>query len=407
MDQQTMIREKFEALAPAMDERMMRLWVAAEARALGPGGAAIVTRATGIGRARIRSGMHDLKELSTHPPVERPTQQRIRRPGGGRKRLTETDPTILNDLESFVEPLTRGDPESPLRWTCKSTRKLAIELVQRGHQVGATKVGYLLWDLGYRLHANAKTIEGNQHPDRDAQFEHINEQAGAFLSRHAPVISVDTKKKELVGDFKNGGREWQPVGEPTRVGVHDFPSDALGKAVPYGVYDLGRNEGWVSVGMSHDTAALAVESIRRWWRMMGQMAYPKSKELLVTADAGGSNGYRSRLWKAELQDFANQTGLSVTVCHFPPGTSKWNKIEHRLFSAISQNWRGRPLVSHQVVVDLIGATRTSTGLHVRAGLDVGLYEKGVKVTDAKMHSLAIQRANFHGEWNYQVSPQDR
>jgi hypothetical protein len=236
MDQETMIREKFEALAPAMDERMMRLWVAAEALALGPGGAAIVTRATGIGRARIRSGMHDLKELSTHPPAERPTQQRIRRPGGGRKRLTETDPTILNDLESFVEPLTRGDPESPLRWTCKSTRKLAIELVQRGHQVGATKVGYLLWDLGYRLHANAKTLEGKQHPDRDAQFEYINEQAEAFLTRHAPVISVDTKKKELVGDFKNGGREWQPIGEPTRVGVHDFPTDALGKAVGCGSF---------------------------------------------------------------------------------------------------------------------------------------------------------------------------
>lgn len=400
-----MIREKFEALAPVMDERMTRLWVAAEARALGPGGMAVVTRATGIGRARIRSGMHDLEELTTNPPAVRPSAQRIRRPGGGRPRLTETDPALLNDLESLVDPLTRGDPESPLRWTCKSTRILAAELVQRGHQVGATKVGYLLWDLGYRLHANAKTLEGKQHPDRDAQFAYINEQAEACLARHSPVISVDTKKKELVGDFKNVGREWQPIGEPTRVNVHDFPTDALGKAIPYGVYDLGRNEGWVNVGTSHDTAALAVESIRRWWRMMGGNAYPKSKDLLVTADAGGSNGYRSRLWKVELQNFANQTGLFVTVCHFPPGTSKWNKIEHRLFSAISQNWRGRPLVSYQVVVDLIGATRTSTGLHVGAGLDVGGYDKGVKVTDAKFHSLSLFKANFHGEWNYRISPQ--
>jgi hypothetical protein len=407
MDQQATIRAKFETLAPVMDERMTRLWVAAEARALGPGGPATVARATGIGRARIRSGLHDLEELSTNPPAEHPSQQRIRRPGGGRKRLTETDPTLLDDLESLVEPLTRGDPESPLRWTCKSTRNLAAELVRKGHQVGATKVGYLLWDIGYRLHANAKTLEGKQHPDRDAQFEHINEQVESFLARHEPVISVDTKKKELVGDFKNGGREWEPIGEPTQVNVHDFPTKAHGKAVPYGVYDLGRNEGWVSVGMNHDTAELAVESIRRWWRMMGHEVYPNGKELLITADAGGSNSYRTRLWKTELQDLANETGLSVTVCHFPPGTSKWNKIEHRLFSAISQNWRGRPLVSHQVVVDLIGATRTSTGLRVRAGLDAGRYEKGIKVTDAEMRELVLQRANFHGEWNYRISPQNQ
>jgi hypothetical protein len=407
MDEQARIQEKFEALAPVMDERMTRLWVAAEARALGPGGPAMVVRATGVGRNRIRAGMQELEDLATGPPAERPAQQRIRRPGGGRKRLTETDPTLLEDLESLVEPLARGDPESALRWTCKSTRKLAAELVHKGHQVSATKVGYLLWDLGYRLHANAKTLEGKQHPDRNAQFEHINTQTEAFIARKAPVISVDTKKKELVGEFKNGGREWQPLGEPVPVGVHDFPSDAVGKAVPYGVYDLGRNEGWVSVGVDHDTAEFAVESIRRWWRMMGQKAYPTTKELLITADAGGSNSYRSRLWKVELQAFANETGLSVTVCHFPPGTSKWNKIEHRLFSSISQNWRGRPLISYEVIVDLISATRTRTGLRVSAGLDVGLYEKGLPVTDAAMRDLAIQKEEFHGEWNYRIPSQNK
>lgn len=405
MDAKASIRERFGALAPVMDERMTRLWLGAEARALGRGGAALVERATGIGTKRIHAGMRDLDELDEHPPTEPPAKQRVRRPGGGRKRLTEKDPTLMTDLESLVDPLTRGDPESALRWTCKSTRKLAEELRAMGHQVGATKVSYLLWDLGYRLNANAKVIEGSQHPDRNAQFEYINAQAEAFIERGEPVISVDTKKKELVGNFKNGGREWHPSGEPTRVLVHDFRDPVLGKAIPYGVFDIARNEGWVSVGVDHDTAEFAVESIAQWWRTMGRRAYPSAKEILITADAGGSNSSRGRLWKVQLQALANRTGLIINVCHFPPGTSKWNKIEHQLFSYISQNWRGRPLVSHEVIVELIGATTTNTGLKVRAKLDPRSYEKGITITKAEMGKLALEPDQFHGEWNYRLSPQ--
>ncbi|HEX7260595.1 MAG TPA: ISAzo13 family transposase, partial [Luteolibacter sp.] len=324
MDHEGSVREKFEDLAPVMDERMTRLWVAAEARVLGRGGAALVERATGIRGKRIYAGMRDLEELSANPPAVPPSQQHLRRAGGGRKRLTEKDPTLLCDLESLVEPLTRGDPESPLRWTCKSTRRLAAELNRMGHEIGASKVGYLMWDLGYRLHANAKVLEGTQHSDRNAQFEHINAEVKAFLEHGDPVISVDTKKKELVGEFKNGGREWQPIGEPVPVRVHDFIDPKFRKAIPYGVYDVARNEGWVSVGIDHDTAAFAVASIGQWWRTMGHRAYPNAKEVLITADAGGSNSYRSRLWKVELQEFADRTGLTVSVSHLPPGTSKWN-----------------------------------------------------------------------------------
>src|SRR5262245_6199098 len=372
------VREKFELLRHVMDERVIRLWAAAEAKALGHGGAAIVTAATGIRGKRIWQGMRDLEELAKSPPVEKPQHQRIRRPGAGRKPLTETDPTLVPDLESLIEPVTRGDPMSPLRWTCKSKTKLAEELKAMGHKVSATKVGRLLHQLGYSLQANKKTIEGAQHPDRDAQFRYINTRARAFLRRGLPVISVDTKKKELVGEFKNGGREWMPTGEPERVRVHDFIDPSLGKAIPYGVYDVGDNAAWVSVGVDHDTAEFAVQTIRSWWRSMGLRAYPNAKELLITADSGGSNGYRNRLWKKCLQEFADETGLSIDVSHFPPGTSKWNKIEHRLFSHISQNWRGRPLVSHEAVVSLIAATNTATGLRVKAKLDRRRYSLGKK-----------------------------
>jgi hypothetical protein len=404
MDQEATVREKFEALAPAMDERMTRLWVATEAKALGRGGTALVERATGIRGKRIRAGIRDLEELVANPSTGMPKEHYIRRAGGGRQRLTDKDPTLLGDLESLVEPLTRGDPESPLRWTCKSTRKLAAELNHMGHEICPSTVGYRLWDLGYRLHANAKVREGSHHIDRNAQFEHINAQAAAFLECGDPIISVDTKKKELVGNFKNNGREWQPIGNPVPVLVHDFVDPALGKAIPYGVYDASRKEGWVSVGVDHDTAQFAVASISHWWHAIGRRAYPTARKLLVTADAGGSNGYRNRLWKVSLQAFADRTDLTVSVCHFPPGTSKWNKIEHQLFSYVSQNWRGRPLVSHQVIVELIHATTTDTGLSVRAQIDPGRYDLGIKVTDAEMRALAIRKDDFHGEWNYHISP---
>ena len=404
MDQEASVRKRFDALAPVMDERMMRLWVAAEARALGRGGVLLVERATGIRRKRIYAGMHDLDELAANPPAEHPTKQRIRRPGGGRQRLTDKDPSLLDALESLVEPLTRGDPESPLRWTCKSTRKLAAELNDMGYKICASTVGYRLWDLGYRLHANAKVGEGSQHADRNAQFEHINAMAVTFREHGDPVVSVDAKKKELVGEYKNNGREWRPIGEPVPVLVHDFIDPALGKAAPYGVYDIARNEGWVNVGISHDTAEFAVASLAAWWREIGKRNYPGSGKILVTADAGGSNGYRTRLWKMQLQAFADWTGLTVSGCHFPPGTSKWNKIEHRLFSYISQNWRARPLVSYQVIIELISATRTQAGLRVHVQLDPRRYEKGIKVTDKEMGALAIRKDGFQGEWNYHIYP---
>jgi hypothetical protein len=392
------IKRRFELLAPALDERTRRLVAAAEAQAAGWGGITAVARATGVSRRAIREGIQD---LSGRPE---PAGYRVRREGAGRKRAVAKDLTLLRDLERLVEPVTRGDPESPLRWTCKSVRKLSDELNGLGHRTSRGLVAGLLRDLGYRLQANRKVHEGGDHPDRDAQFRHINERAEAFQARGDPVISVDTKKKELVGDFKNGGREWRPQGHPEEVRVHDFVIPELGKANPYGVYDVARDAGWVNVGTDHDTATFAVESIRRWWAGMGQPAYPQARQLLITADGGGSNGSRVRLWKVELQKLADETGLTISVCHLPPGTSKWNKIEHRLFSFISQNWRGRPLVRHEVIVNLIAATKTKTGLTVRCELDTNPYPAGRKVSDDELAQVRIEHADFHGEWNYTILP---
>ena len=393
------IRTRYQAVAPQIDERVRRLVLAAEAAAAGRGGQAAVARATGASRTTIRRGIEELRR-----PTERLAQGRIRRPGGGRKRTVERDPTLRRDLEALVEPLSRGDPESPLRWTCKSVRQLAAELRRGGHRVSHRIVAELLHELGYSLGANRKTLAGTDHPDRNAQFEHLNAAVQLQLSLGQPVISVDTKKKELVGPFRNAGRELRPKGAPEEVRMHDFLIPELGRVSPYGVYDLGQNEAWVSVGTDHDTAAFAVESIRRWWRSMGETLYPGATRLLVTADAGGSNGYRLRLWKLELQKLADETGLEIAVCHFPPGTSKWNKIEHRLFSAISQNWRGKPLVSHEVVVKLIGATTTRTGLRVRSELDTNRYPAGRAVSDAELDAIYLRRDGFHGEWNYSLLP---
>lgn len=398
------IRMKFQALALVMDERMTRLWAAAEAKSLGRGGLEAVTQATGIRGKRIRAGIRDLRELRRSPPIEAPQNQRIRRAGGGRKKLTEKDPTLLRDLESLVEPVTRGDPMSPLRWTCKSVRKLSTELRAMGHKIGPQKVSELLGELDYSLQSPRKTREGSSHPDRDAQFEYINKQATAFLNRGQPVVSVDTKKKELVGDFRNGGREWQPQGQPESVRVHDFIDPALGKAIPYGIYDVGRNEGWVNVGIDHDTAEFAVESILRWWRRMGTRAYPTAKELLITADAGGSNSSRSRLWKVQLQRLADETGLRLVVAHYPPGTSKWNKIEHRMFCHITQNWRGRPLETLETIVSLIGSTTTDKGLRIKASLDRCRYDDGLSISDAELGRVHLSPHRFHGNWNYTISP---
>jgi len=398
------IRKKYELLAAVRDERMTRLWAATEAESLGRGGTAAVTDATGILGKRIRAGIRDLRELRRHPPSELPQDQRVRRPGGGRKKLTEKDTTLLRDLESLVEPVTRGDPMSPLRWTCKSVRKLSSELGTMGHKVGGQKVSELLADLGYSLQSPRKKREGTSHPDRDAQFNHINEQASAFQGRGQPVISVDTKKKELVGDFRNGGREWRPTGQPEPVRVHDFLDPALGKAIPYGVYDVGRNEGLVNVGVDHDTAEFAVESILRWWRRMGKQAYPSARELLITADAGGSNGSRSRLWKVELQRLADETGLRLVVAHYPPGTSKWNKIEHRMFCHITQNWRGRSLESLETIVSLIGNTRTAKGLRIKSSLDNRRYDDGLSISDRELARVRLSPHRFHGDWNYSITP---
>lgn len=397
MDIDTALAEKFAAILPYLNERQRRLLVAAEARALGRGGITRVARAAGLSRPTVQAALRELDQ-----PVQAP--QRVRRPGGGRKKAQEIDPALLTDLEALVEPTTRGDPMAPLRWTCKSTRQLVDALKQRGHRVSHQLVADLLRAAGYRLQAPVKTLEGVHHPDRDAQFHYLNDQITAFLSRNLPVVSVDTKKKELVGTFKNGGREWQPTGQPELVNVHDFPDPAVGKAIPYGIYDIGRNAGWVTVGQDHDTASFAVASLRRWWEVVGQPTYPHANQLLICADGGGSNGYRVRLWKVELQHFADHTGLGVTVCHLPPGTSKWNKIEHRLFAHISMNWRGRPLVSHEVVVALIGATTTRTGLHVDAELDMGRYPTKIKVSDDQLASLHITPHAFHGEWNYTIAP---
>ena len=384
---------KFGTIFPHLDERQRRLLMGAEARALGHGGIRLVARAAGVREATVALGVDELD--SGAGPLGR-----ARRPGGGRKRAAVLDPGLRPALLALVEPEERGDPMSPLRWTTKSTRTLAGELTRQGHRVGADTVSDLLREEGFSLQGNAKTIEGQRHPDRDAQFRYINEQVKAHQGTADPVISVDTKKKENVGEFKNGGREWRPKGEPARVRTHDFPDEQLGKAIPYGVYDLAANAGWVNVGTDHDTAAFAVESIRRWWNAAGRAAYPGARRLLITADAGGSNGYRTRAWKAELAAFALQAGLAVTVCHFPPGTSKWNRIEHRLFSHITMNWRGRPLTSHEVIVNTIAATTTRTGLTVRAELDPGSYPAGVKVSDEQMAGLPLDRHDWHGDWNY-------
>ncbi len=397
------IRAKFNTLEPLLDERARRLWAAVEARAIGRGGIIRVAEATGLSRGTIRAGLRELDAPASTDERRSPTG-RLRRPGGGRKPLVDHDPDLLRDLEALVDPVTRGDPMSPLRWTCKSAAKLAEGLQSRGHAVSERTVNRLLHDLGYSLQANRKTIEGRQHPDRDAQFQYINRRVKAFQRQGQPVVSVDTKKKELVGPYRNGGREWQPKGEPEEVKVHDFIDKGLGKAIPYGVYDLAADAGWVSVGVDHDTAEFAVETLRRWWRNMGSRVYPQARRLLITADGGGSNGSRCRLWKVELQGFADETGLSVSVCHFPPGTSKWNKIEHRMFCHITENWRGRPLVSREVVVNLIGSTKTGAGLEVRAELDGGSYPVGREVTEQQIESLSIKREKFHGEWNYTIRP---
>ena len=397
------IEAKFTTLEPLLDERARRLWAAVEARAIGRGGIIRVAEATGLSRGTIRSGLREL-DAPTSIEERRSPAGRLRRPGGGRKPLVDHDPDLLRDLEDLVDPVTRGDPMSPLRWTCKSAAKLAEGLQSGGHAVSERTVNRLLHDLGYSLQANRKTIEGRQHPDRDAQFQYINRRVKAFQRQGQPVVSVDTKKKELVGPYRDGGREWQPKGKPEEVKVHDFIDKGLGKAIPYGVYDLAADAGWVSVGVDHDTAEFAVESLRRWWRNMGSRAYPQAKRLLITADGGGSNGSRCRLWKVELQGLADETDLSISVCHFPPGTSKWNKIEHRMFCHITENWRGRPLVSREVVVNLIGSTKTKTGLEIRAELDGGSYPVGREVTEQQMDGLSIKREKFHGEWNYTIRP---
>jgi transposase len=397
----TEVRARFEMLAPFLNERTRRLAAAAEAAAIGRGGIAQVSRATGVSRRAIASGLDQLKAPDDLGGG------RIRRLGGGRKRAVETDATLRTDLERLIDPVTRGDPESPLRWTCKSIRKLAEELRRMGHATSHRMVAELLHESGYSLQGNRKTIEGKGHPDRNAQFEHINRKVRAALKAGEPVISVDAKKKELVGDFKNAGREWHPEGEPELVRVYDFVIPALGRVTPYGVYDMAQNAGWVNVGTDHDTSAFAVESIRRWWGSMGRAQYPEAKTWLITADGGGSNGSRVRLWKLELQRLASETGLRISVCHFPPGTSKWNKIEHRLFSFISQNWRARPLVSHEVVVNLIAATTTETGLKVACELDRNSYPSGIKVSKQDMAGISLRKDKFHGEWNYTILPQSR
>ena len=397
------VRERYRLLAPILDERTRRLWAASEAISAGYGGVSRVSRVTGICRKTICKGVRELEALPGKAENAL-LPGRLRRVGGGRKSLLTSDPTLAADLESLVAPTTRGDPESPLRWTLKSVRQLAEGLKGLGHRIGRQTVSETLHSLGYSLQANRKTKEGGTHPDRDAQFGYINQMVQTLQSQGQPVISVDAKKKELVGEYKNQGREWRLKGEPEDVNVHDFMDKTLGKATPYGVYDMSRNEGWVSVGIDHDTASFAVESIRRWWQTMGRPLYGEAKKLLVTADGGGSNGSRVRLWKVELQRLADETGLEITVCHLPPGTSKWNKIEHKLFSFISTNWRGRPLISHAVIVQLIAATTTRTGLSVQCRLDTNAYPKGIIVTNDQMAALNIHRHDFHPEWNYTITP---
>jgi hypothetical protein len=397
MDEAAVAR-KFAAIAPFLNERQRRLWLGVEAREHGHGGVSAVARATGMSRPTVAKAVRELDE-----PGEALPTGRVRRPGGGRKPAGETDPGLAAALERLVDPATRGDPESPLLWTSKSTRELADALTEADHAASHTLVGRLLKQLGYSLQAMVKTREGRQHPDRDAQFRYLAGQVNAHLDARQPVVSVDTKKKELVGAYKNGGREWQPKGEPVQGNVHDFIGPE-GKAIPYGVYDVAADAGWVSVGKDHDTSAFAVQTLRRWWQSMGAPLYPEATRLLICADGGGSNGSRTRLWKVELAKLAAETGLTITVCHLPPGTSKWNKIEHRMFSHISMNWRGKPLTSHEAVVQLIAATTTRSGLTVNAELDEGIYPKGIKVTDADMAALPLHRHDFHGDWNYTLHP---
>ena len=404
MDIMATIASKYKALSGRLDEATLRLWVAVEARQLGRGGVSTVAKAVGISRTTIYAGLAELDSTAPEPVVKAGSRQRVRNVGGGRKKLTAKDATLLRDLDALVDPCSRGDPISPLRWTCKSTTRLAEELARRGHSVSQRSVCDLLAKLDFSLQAPRKTREGTRHPDRDAQFGHIARTVTAFQQSGDPVISVDAKKKELVGDFHNGGQEWQPKGEPEEVRTHDFIDRELGKVAPYGVYDLTANAGWVSVGIDHDTAEFAVESIRRWWREMGCALYPAASRLLITADCGGSNGYRLRLWRLELQKLADELEMTIRVCHFPPGTSKWNKIEHRMFCHITNNWRGRPLESRQVVVNLIGSTTTRTGLQIQAKLDENTYTPGIKVSDEQLATLAIQREEFHGEWNYSLKP---
>jgi hypothetical protein len=397
------IAAKFLILRPLLDERARRVWAAVEARAMGRGGMSRVAEATGLSRVTIRAGLQELARADTASGPQAPPA-RLRRRGGGRKPLSLHDPHLLHALETLVNPVTRGDPMSLLRWTCKSAAQLAAALRAPGHLVSERTVNRLLHDLGSSLQSNRKTLEGSTHPDREAQCQYIHRRAKAFQRQGQPVVSVDTKKKEWVGQFRHGGREWSPQGQPEEVEVHDFPSTTLGKVIPYGVYDEATNTGWVSVGVDPDTAEFAVETGRRWWRHMGNQVYPKAKRLLITADGGGSNGSRCRLWKVELQRLADETGLRIAVCHFPPGTSKWNKIEHRRFCHITENWRGRPLVSREVVVHLIGHTTTTTGLAIRSALDDNSYPTGREVTAEQIESLALKQAKFHGEWNYTLCP---
>lgn len=392
------IGERFRAIAPELNERQRRIWAATEARSAGRGGIAAVARASGIAENTIRAGLRELESGDVLEPG------RVRRRGGGRKPAAEADPKLLDALRGLLEADTRGDPMQPLLWTSKSVRKLAAELREQGHAIHFTTVAKLLRSLGYSLQANRKSAEGEQHPDRDEQFRHINERVAAAIAEKRPAISIDTKKKELVGSYANGGREWRPKGEPVAVNVHDFPDKELGKAIPYGVYDIGADKGFVNVGITKETAAFAVASIRSWWEQLGKERYPDATTLQITADCGGGNGNRIKLWKVELQRLADDTGLEISVCHFPPGTSKWNKIEHRLWSFIAKNWRGRPLVSHEVIINSIAATTTETGLEVYAQLDTRDYPNGVKVSDAELAAVNLIRDEFHGEWNYTIRP---
>jgi transposase len=394
--------KKFKPLEPMLNERQRRIWAATEALEIGYGGVTCVAEAAGLARSTVQQGLKDLKQ-----PGRKPKQQRIRRAGGGRKLLTEGQPELSAALDALVDPETRGDPETPLRWTLKSTRRLAQELQSQGFVISHQQVMRMLKAEGYSLQGNKKTIEGKQHPDRNAQFEYISEQVKDAAKRKQPVISVDTKKKELIGQFKNAGREWCPRGKAEKVDVHDFPDKELGKVVPYGVYDLAKNKGWVNLGINHDTAEFAVASISRWWDRIGKKEYSSAKELTITADSGGSNSYRNRAWRVHLQNFADKTQLRINVRHFPPGTSKWNKIEHRMFCHISKNWRGRPLVNRETVISLIGSTTTKRGLTITAALDQRFYPKGVKISDEALAQIRIKSAIFHGEWNYTILPQKK